>query len=116
MPRVYRERGPARRRPRQVIAAALAIALIAAVIFLTRLAGLVVAPPGDPRIEGWMTPRYVARRFEVAPDLVARTLGVTPGSARHKTIRAIARERGVAPGALAAELTDAIGAVREGRQ
>ena len=53
-------------------------------------------------VEGWMTPGYVQRSYDVAPDALARALGVEPGTARGQTLDEIAKARGLSLEALLA--------------
>ena len=75
----------------------LVLALAAAGAFATglaRSAGGWGDAPAAP--EGWMTPRYVARTWNLAPDAVARALGLPmDGTGRRTTLEGIAEDRGV---------------------
>ena len=100
-----------RRRLRAIISVGLALALLGALVFALRL-GLLLLGAGpvapSPPVERWMTPRYVARQFDVPAEFVARTLGIDPRDSRHRSIAAIARARGESAEALAARLATAI--------
>jgi len=113
-PAPHRVRAPFnRRRLRRLAAGGLALALLASLVFALRLGLLLIDPgpaPPSPSVEGWMTPRYVARQFDVSPQFVARTLGIDPRHPQHRSIAAIARARNESPDALAARLAAAIAA------
>lgn len=53
-------------------------------------------------VEGWMTPGYVQRSYDVAPEALAGALGVAPGTARGQTLEEIAKARGLSVEALLA--------------
>ena len=42
-----------------------------------------------------MTPGYIVRSYGIAPEVMAQTLGLDPGSARGKTLEEIAATQGV---------------------
>jgi hypothetical protein len=46
-------------------------------------------------VEGWMTPGYVQRSYDVAPEALADALGVDPGTARGQTLNELAKARGL---------------------
>ncbi|MFZ5750323.1 MAG: hypothetical protein ACOY5U_04580 [Pseudomonadota bacterium] len=66
--------------------------------FLTRLIVSTVywSDPAhrDQRLEGWMTPRYVARSWGLAPDALREGLGLAPQGGP-VTLEQIAASRGV---------------------
>ena len=69
----------------------------------------------DARIEGWMTPRYVALSWGVDREVVAGALGLEPGGGRRLTLDEIAQARGVPLAEVEAALMAAILAARAGR-
>lgn len=63
----------------------------------------------DQVIAYWMTPRYVARSWDVPPAVVAEAIGVTmERSRRPQTLEDIAEARGETVEALAARIDAAI--------
>ncbi|MDO9526558.1 MAG: hypothetical protein Q7J57_13635 [Gemmobacter sp.] len=84
-----------RRHP--VLLGALVIAGAVTLAFLVNL-GIVLfndmREPDRP-VEGWMTPRYLIRVYDLQPDDLARVLDVVPGSLPGVPLKRIARERGL---------------------
>jgi len=84
--------------------------------FLTRLitATLYWSNPAhqDVVISGWMTPRYIARSYQVDPDLLFDALDFDPAPGRPLTLRDIADTTGRSLPELSAELQAAISAAR----
>lgn len=71
----------------------------------------------DQTPAGWMTPRYVARSWDVPPEVIGEALSLTAdGSGRRVTLAELAAARGMTVEALSAELVDAILAFREARR
>ena len=103
---------------RRALLAVLALALIGTLIFAVRLATSTALwrdppQPNEP-IAGWMTPRYVARSWDVPPEVIAAALALEhDGSGRKITLAELAAQRGTDPATLTAELTLAITAYRE---
>lgn len=62
----------------------------------------------DQAIEGWMTPRYVARSWDVPHDVIGQALGFDGPPARRMPLREIAAERGVSVDELSAAIIAAI--------
>jgi hypothetical protein len=92
------------RSPRWLIAAfglALALFLAFTLQALWVVTHLETAP--GP-VQAWMTPGYVMRTYGIAPEVLAQTLGLDPGSARGKTLEEIAATQGVPLGALLASV------------
>jgi hypothetical protein len=95
---------PANDRAHTMIAAArrrpgLALGLIAAVL-LTAFFGLrTLAALSDWHaqsarpVEGWMTPRYLVRVYDLPPDRLAEVLGLSPGAAPRDPLETIAKRR-----------------------
>lgn len=82
---------------RRWLVAGLAVAVLVAALFLAR-AVLVLAGWGpDPTrpVEGWMTPRYLVRVYDIAPESLAPVLGLVPGAAPGQSLATIAAERGI---------------------
>lgn len=82
---------------RRWLLAGLGLAVLVAALFLGR-AVLVLAGWGpDPArpVEGWMTPRYLVRVYDIAPGRLAPVLGLEPGSAPTQPLSAIATDRGI---------------------
>lgn len=90
------------------------LALAVAVAFAVRLTifTLYWADPAhrDQRIEGWMTPGYIARSWEVDPALIRATLALEPGT--RPTLAQIAAAEGIPLPDLIARLEAAIAAAR----
>lgn len=55
-------------------------------------------------IEGWMTPRYIARTYDIAPEQMQAILQLAPGEAPRIPLQKIAFQRGIPVEALIAEL------------
>lgn len=85
-------------------------ALIVALVFAVRLTLFTIywADPAhrDQAIEGWMTPRYVARSHDVELDVIRAALPIAP-SAR-STLTDIAAETSVPIEVLIGHIEDAI--------
>jgi hypothetical protein len=85
-------------------------ALIVALVFAVRLTLFTIywADPAhrDQAIEGWMTPRYVARSHDVGLDVIRAALPIAP-SAR-STLNDIAVETSVPIEVLIGHIEDAI--------
>lgn len=109
---------PASPLPRWLLVAGLVLALVLAGAFALRTvsAALYWADPAhrDQTIEGWMPPRYVARSWDVPPDVVAEALGLVSGEAGRRNLEQIARDQGVPVEALIERLTLSIALWREG--
>ncbi len=101
-----------------VLSLAFAGALLLTLFFLVRFIVSTVAWSDPDVVEqpiaGWMTPRYVARSWHVAPEVVATALGLPmDGSGRRVTLEEIAVARGENLDALIVGLEAAIAAARE---
>ena len=83
------------RSPRWLIAAfGLALVLFAA--FTLHALWVVTHLETSPGpVQGWMTPGYIVRSYGIAPEVMAQTLGLDPGSARGKTLEEIAAAQGI---------------------
>lgn len=72
----------------------------------------------DQPLAGWMTPGYVARSWDVPPEVIAPALDLPPPSARGDRpppLAELARQRGVPVEDLIARLQSAIAAHRTGQ-
>ena len=102
-------------------AACVAFALAAglALFFALRFAAVTVywSDPAnrDRQIEGWMTPAYVARSWQVDPEIVRDALGAPIDGARRPTITRIARQTGVPKQQLIDAVRGAIADARSGQ-
>lgn len=103
-------------RQRPIATIVFLLAALIAVAFIVRGAMFAIwwSDPAhrDQAIEGWMTPRYVARSWDVAPTVVGDALGFDGPPARRRTLAEIAAERGVPLDDLAAAIEAAIAAER----
>lgn len=68
----------------------------------------------EQTIEGWMPVRYVARSWDVPPEVLAEALGFDAGERRRLTVAEIAAERGTSVAEVAATLQAAIARHRIG--
>jgi hypothetical protein len=95
-----------------VLVFALALALTGAFTVRLVVSGLHWSNPAnrDARIEGWMPLRYVARSWDVPPEVLGAALGLTPGAGM--TVAEIAAARGTGIEGVRADLMAAIGAWR----
>ncbi|PRX35030.1 hypothetical protein SAMN05216257_102495 [Meinhardsimonia xiamenensis] len=66
----------------------------------------------DQRIEGWMTPGYVAHSWRVPREVVFDAIGLAPGPGGHRPIEEIAASQGRSTGELIAALEAGIAAWR----
>ncbi len=87
----------AKRHPYLVTAFALALAVV--LFFTVRLAASMIfwndRAHLDQPLSGWMTPRYIARSWNVPPDLVATTLALErDGAGRRITLKDLANQQG----------------------
>lgn len=86
-----------RRRP-LALAAFVLLALLAAALMLRAVMVVVhmggPAPAGLPPLEGWMTPRYVARIAGLPPEAMQQVLDLPAGDGRRVTLAEIAAARG----------------------
>ena len=72
-------------------------------------------PPGDPAqpVAAWMTPRYIARTWDVPPDILLETLNIErTGDGRPPTLEKIARDRGIPVETLISDVETALRAFR----
>lgn len=92
----------------------LGLALAVAGFFAVRLTVFTIywADPAhrDQRIEGWMTPAYVARSWNVDPAVIRAVLAAPPGS--RPTLERIAQTEGIALPELIARIEAAIATAR----
>jgi hypothetical protein len=67
----------------------------------------------DQPLQGWMTPRYVGRSYDVPPDVVQRAFDLeTPSVPRRMSLDAIMEEHDVTLEELQARLDTAVAAYR----
>lgn len=99
-------------RQHRLASAVFLLAGLAAVLFTVRLVVFWVywADPAhrNAELEGWMTPGYVARSWDVPRDFVLETLGIASDGRFRDSLNAIAAERGVTAGELIEQLEPAI--------
>jgi hypothetical protein len=95
-----------------------ALILVIALVFAVRLA-LFTIYWSDPAhrnqpIKGWMTPGYVARSYDVDPDVIRALLTPQPevSTGTRPTLERIAEAEGIALPDLIAQIEAAINAVR----
>ncbi|NKX43932.1 hypothetical protein [Roseicyclus persicicus] len=90
------------------------LALAVAAVFAVRLTLFTIywADPAhrDQRIEGWMTPGYIARSWEVEPGVIRAALALEQG--HRPTLAQVAEAEGVPLPELIARLEAAIAAAR----
>lgn len=55
-------------------------------------------------VKGWMTPRYIARSYDLPREALADVLGLAPGETPRAPLHQIARESGVPVEALIARI------------
>jgi hypothetical protein len=98
-------------RSHPVIASVMALALVAALAF----GGLAISRalsfrdlPTDPPIAGWMTPAFVARSWQLPPEMMMQAIDGSPGEGRRLTLDAIAAERGLPLADLVTRIEEAI--------
>ena len=84
---------PRRGKLRLLLIALAVLGGVLAVMFAVRLFMGVMVWQADPArpIEGWMTPRYLVRFYDLPPETLAQTLRLPQGSAPRMTLDQIAR-------------------------
>ena len=97
-----------------LLAAAFALALGATGFFAIRFVvhAIYWSQHREEPIVSWMTVGYVARSYEVPPELLQEALGITPGERDRRTLAEIAAEQGRDFEALRTALLEAIAAAR----
>lgn len=99
-------------RRHRLLVLAFALALAVSAFFLVRMVVFALhwADPAhqDQAIAAWMPLRYVARSWDVPPEVLGRALGMDPAPGRRRTVGDIAAARGVAPEVVAGRLRAAI--------
>ena len=75
----------------------LAVALLLAMLFLLRAALVLSGWGPDPArpVEGWMTPRYLVRVYEIPPETLAPALGLASGEAPRDSLQTLAARQGI---------------------
>lgn len=97
----------------------MAIAIAVAGAFAVRLMVFTIywADPAhrNQQIEGWMTPGYVARSWDIEPEVLRAALPPPPDAwpGAHPTLAQIAEDRGIALPDLIAALQATIDAARD---
>ncbi|OCW58752.1 hypothetical protein [Hoeflea olei] len=88
-----------------------------ALVFLIRASVFFVywQAHADEPIEGWMTVRYVAKSYRVAPGLVHDAIGLPPTGPDRRPLIKIAEQQGRSVEALAGEILAAVDRVRRNR-
>ena len=86
--------------------------LLVVVFFATRFVGFAIywSDPAHAEAapQGWMTPGYLARSWQVPRADLVRELGLDPAAGRAPTLAEIAAARGITEAALLAEVAAAI--------
>jgi hypothetical protein len=86
--------------------------LLLVVFFAVRFVGFAIywSDPAHAQVQpqGWMTPGYVARSWQVPKADLARELGLVPAAGRAPTLAEIAAARGITEAGLLAEVAAAI--------
>lgn len=104
-------------RQHALLSLVLAVALSLTLFFLLKVTASMIGWT-DPKtidqpIAGWMTPRYVARSWDVAPEVVRAALNLAQdGTGRRETLARLAADQGVSLEALIQQLDAAIAASR----
>ncbi len=102
------------------MAAAFVVAAAFSVFFLIRtvVATVYWADPShhEQAIEAWMPIRYVARSWDVPPEVLAEALDIDLESGRRWTVGEVAAQRQTSPEAVADALMAAIQGNRAGRK
>ena len=105
-------------RSHRLIFIAFLVALSLTGFFLVRTVAFTIywADPArhEQTIEGWMPVRYVARSWDVPPEVLAEALGADAGARRRLTVAEIAAEQGTSVEEVAANLQAAIARHRAG--
>lgn len=105
-------------RQHMMLSMAFLVAGLVTLLFLVRFATSTMMWT-DPALQnqdiaGWMTPRYVARSWQVAPEVVSSGSGIEmDGSGRRLTLAEIAAAQGRGVDDLIAELEAAIAAAQD---
>ncbi|MBV7409900.1 hypothetical protein [Maritimibacter sp. DP1N21-5] len=64
----------------------------------------------DPEVAGWMTPRYIARTWNIPPEVILESLDLTAEPRKRMTISEIALDKGLTTPDYAAEVEAALDA------
>lgn len=100
------------------LAVAFAVAVLVTTLFALRLIVSIAIWSDPARIDqpvaDWMTPRYVARSWDVPPAVLAEALDLPmSGTGRRTTLEEIALRDGREPAEIIADVESAIAAWRE---
>lgn len=93
-----------------VVAAALTVLFLVRAIFHATI--WYESDPASHPVEPWMTPRYIARSYNLPPAQVAEALGIPRGDSPRKPLAEIAEEQGISVETL---ITAIEAALREAR-
>jgi hypothetical protein len=77
-----------------VVAAGLTVLFLVRAVFFATI--WYESDPASHPVEPWMTPRYIARSYNLPPAQVAEALGILRGESPRKPLAEIAEEQGVA--------------------
>lgn len=96
----------------RLLTVAFGLAVLVTLVFAVRL-GISVAYWTNPAnrdqpVEGWMPVGFVARSWQIPPEVLAEALGLDPDDRRRQTLYQIARARGEPMRSVVATLEDAI--------
>lgn len=84
---------------RKFLLAAFAVAAVLTAFFVVRAVLFAVFWMDPERrmhpVEPWMTPRYIARTYDIAREDMQRILALEPGEMARQPLDALAEERGV---------------------
>ena len=107
-----------RRRP--VITSGFILAVIFTALFAFRSVAFMIywSDPNhrDLKIEGWMTPRYVAQSWNLPPKVMFQALNADEMPGRRQRLRDIAKLQGVTLDELANRITAAAKTYRDSQQ
>ena len=97
----------------KIAVAALIVVLTAAGVFGIKSAQQMMywsdPAKADQPLQGWMTPRYVGRSYNVPPEVVQRAFALDdPGVPRRVSLETIAQSHGVTLTELQAQLDEAV--------
>jgi len=106
-----------KRRP--VFATGFVLATVVAVLFALRSVSMMIywSDPDhrDQSIEGWMTPRYVARSWHLPPEVMIGAIGGSQMPDPRRPLNEIAADQGITLLELTTRITDAAAIFRDQR-
>lgn len=107
-----------RRRP--IILSGFVLALVLTALFAFRSVAFMIfwADPShfEQKIEGWMTPRYVAQSWHLPPDVMSRALHTDKMPVRRMALGDIAAAQGISLDELVTRITDAAKTFRDSKK